>query len=308
MQSRLVTLARAASRHVNRSGEWFTVRQPWPWAGFGRSRWTGLVTVLACCVFATSRAVDVQVDVELQPRPENAAIYVGDTVVWVAKTVMTTESFTGEWTSPILKRGQSFSYTFTKPGTFVYRSGWYSDATPPSFYGYYVGTVAVQPLSDARPAVSIVAPPDGFFVKGYVTMRAAVTNTPAAVRVVNFFREDQLIGTATNAPYDVFVNLGVTGQTYEFRARVIDNAGVTNISPAVNVTFASWKMFKPFRLPQGQFVCFYSAPQAPTCVLWSEHLKGWNDPMVGQDLGDSTYVDETSTNTVVRFYTLQPCL
>src|SRR2546422_632931 len=83
-------------------------------------------------------------------------------------------------------------------------------------------------------------------------------------------------------------------------ASVIDNAGMTNFSPRILVTFDAFKMFKPFRLPKGQFVSFHSAPAAPSCVFWSEDLKIWNDPTWGQRLGGSTYVDETATNVFQR--------
>jgi hypothetical protein len=99
-------------------------------------------------------------------------------------------------------------------------------------------------------------------------------------------------------------NLG----TFEYKAAVVHTAGMTNFSPPIRVTFDAFRMFNPFRLPGGQFVSFHSAQPGPNCVLWSDDLKTWNDPTLGQRLGDSTYVDETSTNTIQRFYTIKGCL
>jgi hypothetical protein len=309
MQSHLVKFTQSVWRHLSRYRRHSVSDGQLGWSALGLIERIGSVIFLSCFCLGTSSAVDVQVDLEAEPRPENVLVYVDDTVRWNARLTVGTESYTGEWKSPILKRGETFAYTFTKPGIYVYRIVWYSESTPPSFIGYRVGTVTVQALADSHPAISIVAPPDGFLVSGSFLMRSAVTNVEANVRAVQFFRGDQLIGTVTNSPFGMFVpGDSNSGKTYEFRASVIDNAGTTNFSPRILITFDAFKMFKPFRLPQGQFVSFHSGPGEPDCVFWSEDLKLRNDPIVGQRLGGSTYVDETSTNAIQRFYKVVGCL
>ena len=265
--------------------------------------------VVACCAFGTCQAVDVRVDLARDPVPENVAIYVGDTITWYATSVVDTESYTGEWKSPILRTGETFSYTFGKPGTFVYRSGWYSESTPPSFYRYFVATITVQPLPNVRPAISIAAPPDDFIFPSFFQMQAVVTNSQANTKAVNFFKEDQLIGTATNSPYQITVIADKLG-TFEYAAAVVNTAGLTNFSPRIRVTFDAFKMFNSFRLAGGQFVSFHSAQPGPNCVLWSDDLKTWEYGMIGagQRLGASTFIDESTTNKVQRFYTIKGCL
>jgi plastocyanin len=299
MQSSLVKLAESAIRLRARG-----------WAAAVRIERLSSAVFLTCFCLGTSRAADVQVELaDPRPSPENVAVYVGDTVTWNAQLVVDTESYTGEWKSPILKVGETFSYTFTKPGTYAYRIGWYSGSTPPSSIAYYVGTVAVQPLAGPRPAVSIATPPDGFMVPGSFVLLAVVTNSESNVKAVIFYKEDQAIATVTNAPYGITVpGDSNSRKTYEFRASVVDTTGLTNSSPPIRVTYDAFKMFNPFRLPGGQFVSFHSGPGSPDCVFWSEDLKLRNDPVVGQRLGRSTYVDETSTNAVQRFYRIEGCL
>src|SRR4051812_35995413 len=54
--------------------------------------------------------------------PQNITINVGDTVVWTNTVTVQhdTVAFDGTWQSPLLNRGQVFSFTFTKAGSFDY--------------------------------------------------------------------------------------------------------------------------------------------------------------------------------------------
>jgi len=75
--------------------------------------------------------------------PELVTINQGDTVVfaWGGPAGLT-ESYTGEWKSPVLQSGQTFSYTFTNPWTYVYRvrSGVYGNEF------IYPGVIRAQPV------------------------------------------------------------------------------------------------------------------------------------------------------------------
>ena len=88
------------------------------------------------------------------------AVYAGDTVVWVdpnpggATNYVATnyvESYGGEWGSGPLRPGDQFSFTFTNPGFFAYRT---VDAS-------MSGTVTVLAWTGAPPAVAINTPVDG---------------------------------------------------------------------------------------------------------------------------------------------------
>src|SRR4051794_4358169 len=54
--------------------------------------------------------------------PPDITINVGDTVLWTNtfSVAHDTVAFDGTWASPLLGRGQTFSFTFTRAGTFDY--------------------------------------------------------------------------------------------------------------------------------------------------------------------------------------------
>jgi manganese oxidase len=64
---------------------------------------------------------------EFKFRPESLNVFTGDTVTWVNKGTFphtTTSGVNGKpdglWASADLPRGKSFSYVFTRPGTYPY--------------------------------------------------------------------------------------------------------------------------------------------------------------------------------------------
>ena len=239
--------------------------------------------------------------------PELVTINQGDTVVfaWGGPSGLI-ESYTGEWKSPVLQSGQTFSYTFTNPGTYVYRvrSGVYGNEF------IYPGVIRAQPVRGSYPAIWITRPLDHFIVPSYAAIEAATTNSPQSVKAVYFYANNQVVGTATNAPYVVTVDLSSSLGTYAFTATVVDTRGQTNSSAPVWITFTNWddKLFQPWRLPQGQTIFFVSGG-GPWCIQWSGDLKTWNRGRLnGQQWGDSVVVDETTTNVIQRFYWIQYCL
>jgi plastocyanin len=229
--------------------------------------------------------------------PELLTVNQGDTVMfaWSAPAPGLTESYTGEW-STILNPGQSFSYTFTKPGTYVYRTQ----------YGaaYYPGVIKVQAVTDAYPAIWITRPLDNFIVPGYTDIEAATTNSPQSVKVVNFYANGQLVGSAASSPFVVSVDFSTQPGTYDMTASVVDTGGATNTSTPVRITFDTEQLFQPWRLPQGQTVIFVSTAGI-WCIYSSGDLNTWKwQPVVK---GNSVVVDETTTNVPERFYYVKQC-
>lgn len=266
-------------------------------------------------LFALSTAVqcgaaEVTVTMFGRSGPENLTIYVGDTVIFSAASTSFTESYTGEWKSPVLKGGQTFSYTFTQPGTNVYRVGSYSDAAGTDFQGYSPGTITILPWINSRPIISIVTPVDGFVTPGVALVEAVPTLNQNDVKAVQFFVGNQLFDTVTNAPYQTIFratfpadNLGI----YQITASVTDATGCTNTSPPVHVSVGNG-VFKMWRLPQGQAVIFYSEPGPPSCAQWSDDLKMWHDRYFHQPVGAELLIDERATNSTHRFYRVISCL
>jgi len=241
------------------------------------------------------------------PYPELLTINQGDTITFAWSQFYSsqmTESYTGEWRSPLLGPGQNFSYTFTNAGTYVYRTG-----HSPS-EGYCPGVIKVQALTNAYPAVWIARPLDNFTVAGYTDIEAATTNSPGSVASVNFYADGGYVGSVTNPPYvfTAITNLG----TYSFTASVVDTGGQTNFSAPIRITFAYQEPFAfgLWRLPEGQTVFFKSAVGGPYCVEWSQDLKTWYRRILGQQWGNAVIVDETTTNANVmqRFYKVLDCL
>ncbi len=59
--------------------------------------------------------------------PGTLTVNVGTTVTWTDRDPFTTHDVIGgSWASGALKRGDSYSYTFTQPGTYEYRCSHHS--------------------------------------------------------------------------------------------------------------------------------------------------------------------------------------
>src|SRR6266542_3985400 len=88
------------------------------------SRWILLLAVVSCVVCEVA-ASNITVDVTLGLiTPQALAINQGDTVTWVMGqgADLDVRSYTGEWQSPFLGQGGTFSHVFNTPGDYVYGS------------------------------------------------------------------------------------------------------------------------------------------------------------------------------------------
>jgi plastocyanin len=80
--------------------------------------------------------------------PKSIAVSLGDTVTWTNRDPFshTTTSDTGAWDSGALATGRSFSFTFTRAGTFAYHC---------AIHTFMTGTIVVQAVTTPQPT----APP-----------------------------------------------------------------------------------------------------------------------------------------------------
>ncbi len=104
----------------------------------------------------------------------------GDTVVWLNKAGANyVQSYGGEWSSPTLNPGDSFSFTFTNAGFYAYRTG---VACGPG--QLMPGTITVDAWTGAPPAVTIITPLDGsVFYSEPDGVQASVTNAEDIVQI-----------------------------------------------------------------------------------------------------------------------------
>src|SRR5207244_4320104 len=68
---------------------------------------------------------------DLQLSPQQLTINQADTVTWInrAGSQLDTSSYTGEWKSPVLQPGESFSHTFVEAKTYVYGTHYLSGSS-----------------------------------------------------------------------------------------------------------------------------------------------------------------------------------
>jgi hypothetical protein len=107
--------------------------------------------------------------------------------------------------------------------------------------GFYNGadlTLRIQPT--AAPLVSIVSPPTGTAFAGPtdITLTADASDPDGTIQEVDFFANDQLIGTAVGAPYTILWTNVVAGY-YSVQAKAIDNSGVSTRSSVIFIPVAA---------------------------------------------------------------------
>jgi hypothetical protein len=243
--------------------------------------------------------------------PQALAINQGDAVIWVfgQGNELDVRSYTGEWQSPFLGEGGTFSQTFTTPGEYVYGS----HIKFGTIIGFNRGaTIAVAAWTNSPPPITINSPVEGFFLlRGYqFIILASVTNRADEVSRVDFFANTNLIGTATNAPY----RLPWTGQEagqISLIARVTDSQGRQATSRPVNVTLEDVDVFGGRlwgirRVINGVFVMHYNKGLGfQTCIRATDDLVIWHDYGFASTSG-GIFVDEAA-NVGRRVYRIDGC-
>jgi len=240
-------------------------------------------------------------------------VYAGDTVVWVFThsgfPTNYVESYGGEWSSGPLVAEDRFSFTFTKPGFFAYRT---ADISMP-------GTVTVLGWTDAPPAVAINVPMDGAVVPWQwgIPVQASATNTADLVSI-EFYANSDSIGVATNSPYMVWWSIGLQAQCI-LRAKATDREGKVNWSPPVRVNGGPLNgVWGPRRLPGGEMLFFYySVPYQSGNSLVASDSPRFNRACSGgytnidllriNSIGGGCFVDESVRGGAVprRFYAVE---
>ena len=166
--------------------------------------------------------------------PANLTINVGDTVTWsdvlgIHDTVSGTGGVPDEtWNSGLMVPGQSFSFTFTRPGNYPYY------CTPHWTLGM-VGTIRVM-APNSPPTVSFISPGDraDFPAPADITVEASASDSDGRVTQVELSMNGTSLGVFTGAPYRTTVrNLGPGN--YTFSAVAMDDAGATG-SASVSLT------------------------------------------------------------------------
>jgi hypothetical protein len=235
--------------------------------------------ILTICPVASTLSATVEVDLERIIQGgllENIQVFVGDSVKWLngGESLLQVQGLPDEWKSPILHPGESYTHTFTEPSRFLYKWIWYSRGLQPLTTN--VASVFAQPFTGDRPAISIISPPEGFFV--YIApYEAAVSASVVPILAVNFFRDGEFIAAATNAPYRIQVPapLGI----HQIWAESLDASGHTNTSPHITLTHVdsiAHLAFNPVFVPNVGFAFNYVTSSFFQPLLFkSDDLKNW---------------------------------
>jgi plastocyanin len=165
-------------------------------------------------------------------QPSSVDINVGDTVTWTQKDTSqhTSTSDTSLWSSPLLSVNQTFSHTFDTSGSFPYHC---------TVHPFMTASVSVQGTAvNQPPTVSITTPANGATLTDTnVTIQATASDPDGTIAHVEFFEGRTSLGTATSAPYQITVPLGLG--THNLTAQATDNQGATTSSSVVTITIVA---------------------------------------------------------------------
>jgi plastocyanin len=190
----------------------------------------GALALLLVATVGTRSAETWQVSIQdFVFAPSTIEIQAGDTVTWTQRDSEghTTTSDTGVWSSPLLFPSQTFSHTFTQPGSYPYH------CVP---HPQMRGTVNVLPASSGNVSVALAHPEPGtsLTVPGSVRLEATVEAGEMEIVHVEFFSNETALGLAPKSPYALFVNLAEGEHT--LTAVATTGSGETTASDPVQVT------------------------------------------------------------------------
>jgi glucose/arabinose dehydrogenase/plastocyanin len=213
------------------------------------------LTVL--CGPSALRAATVHVDIiDFGFSPQDVTVTVGDTVTWVntgSYNHTTTSGTTaggphpdGLWDSGYLSSGASYSHTFTQVGTYPYYCA--------PHYTHMTGTVTVKPAANVAPTIAITSPANGASLvsPATVAIQASASDADGTVAKVEFYVDDNSVGSVTASPYAKTVTL--YPGTYVLTAAATDNLGATTTSdPVVVIVRVGAAIADPLpnRIPKG---------------------------------------------------------
>jgi plastocyanin len=166
--------------------------------------------------------------------PQNLTVEVGDTVTWTNEVITGHDTTCqGVWASPLLARRQTFSFTFTTPGTFNYI------CTPHVSFGM-TGRITVRAPVNNPPTATITSPQNGQAFQVGETINVNVNATDDnGVAKVDLFLDGGSQQTDTTSPYEFSLNKLPAGN-HTLVARATDAGGLTGESSiTVNVQFAN---------------------------------------------------------------------
>ena len=164
--------------------------------------------------------------------PGDLTVDVGDIVTWT-NTVITRHDTVcqGVWSSPLLARRETFSFTFTVPGAYNYI------CSPHVSLGM-TGKITVRPPVNNPPTATIISPEDGqvFFVGETINVIVTATDDNG-VSQVDLLLDGASPQTDATAPYEFSLN-NVPAGSHTLVARATDAGGVSaEASISVKVEF-----------------------------------------------------------------------
>lgn len=199
---------------------------------------TAILGVVVLCGPLGLRAATVSVDIiNFDFSPRDVTVTVGDTVTWTNKDPYshTTTSGTtsggphpdGLWDSGYMSGGAIYSHVFAQAGTYPYYCA--------PHYTHMTGTVTVKPAANVAPLVSITSPANGASLASpaNVAVQASASDKDGTVAKVEFYVDDNSVGSVTASPYAQSVTL--YPGTYLLTAVATDNLGATTTTDPVVV-------------------------------------------------------------------------
>jgi hypothetical protein len=230
------------------------------------------------------------------------AMNVGDTMVWVNQQASGlgsnfVESYSGEWKSPPLNAGDSFSYTFTSAGFYAYRTGLYRLPR--------AGVVAINNSTNTPLGVTINTPIDGATLPSWPRLlQASVAHSENLVQI-EYFANSVSVGTSSAADFSIEWGDVPEGR-YVLAAKATHRNGVVTWSPSVTITVgAPIDVWGSRVLPTGEFLFFFNVVGNEHLYLgYSNTVMFTNASFLDRALYSGVYVDETAPDAaaMMRFY------